>query len=44
LEISNAKERSLEEWKMLLHGADARFKFRDMHHPQGSNLAIVEAV
>ncbi|EUC41662.1 hypothetical protein COCMIDRAFT_8664 [Bipolaris oryzae ATCC 44560] len=44
LEIGNAKERSLDEWKAILQAADARFKFRNMHHPQGSNLAIVEAV
>ena len=44
LEIGNAKERSLDEWKAVLEEADARFKFRDMYHPAGSNLAIVEAM
>lgn len=44
LEIGNAKERSLDEWKTLIQDADARYMFCNMHHPQGSNLAIVEAV
>lgn len=44
LEIGNAKERSLDEWKALLEEADGRFKFRDFYHPVGSNLGIVEAV
>ncbi|USP77674.1 hypothetical protein yc1106_04948 [Curvularia clavata] len=44
VEIGNAKERSLDEWKALLEEADGRFKFHDFYHPSGSNLGIVEAV
>lgn len=44
LEIGNAKERDLDEWKALLAEADARFKFRDLHHSRDSALAIFEAV
>ncbi|KNG48072.1 s-adenosyl-l-methionine-dependent methyltransferase [Stemphylium lycopersici] len=43
LEIGNAKERDLDEWKALLAGADARFKFHDLHQPPGSTFAIIEA-
>lgn len=44
LEIGNAKERTLDEWKILLQEADGRFKFREVYQPQGSKLAIIEAV
>lgn len=44
IEIGNAKERSLDEWRALLEQADERFKFCEMYRPPGSNLAIVEAV
>ncbi len=44
LEIGNAKERDLDEWKDLLDEADARLKFRNMYQPPGSTLAILEAV
>lgn len=44
LEVGNARERELEEWKALLIEADARFKFHDLHQPPGSALAIFEAI
>ena len=42
LEIGNAKERDLEEWKALFAEADARFTFKTVHQPPGSRLAIIE--
>ena len=44
MEIGNAKERDLEEWKALLEEADPKLKFRKVHEPEGSRLAIIEAV
>ncbi|KAF2491084.1 putative O-methyltransferase [Lophium mytilinum] len=44
MEIGNAKERDLGEWKILFEQADARFVFKDMKQPSGSRLAIIEAV
>ena len=44
LEVGNARERELEEWKALLIEADARFKFHGLHQPPGSALAIFEAI
>lgn len=43
LEIGNAKERELDEWKLLFEQADARFVFQGMRMPPGSKLAIIEA-
>jgi len=42
LEIGNAKERCLEEWKGLFEEADSRFVFKGMKQPPGSSLAILE--
>lgn len=44
LEVANAKERDLEEWKTLLGTADARFVFQGVTQPFGSKLAIIETV
>lgn len=44
LEIGNAKERDLTEWKGLLEQADPRFIFKSMKQPPGSRLAILEAI
>lgn len=44
LEIGNAKERDLGEWKILFEQADARFIFKGMEQPSGSRLAIIEAI
>jgi hypothetical protein len=44
LEIGNAKERELGEWKALFEQVDSRFVFRDMKQPEGSRLAILEVV
>ncbi|KAI4859218.1 putative O-methyltransferase [Hypoxylon rubiginosum] len=43
LEIGNAKERDLDEWKALFEQADQRFVFKGMQQPPGSSLAILEA-
>lgn len=40
----NAPIRSLDEWKALLHGADARFRFDKATRPLGSRLSVLEAV
>lgn len=42
LEIGNAKERDMEEWKTLFAEANARFKVTNVNQPMGSNLAIIE--
>lgn len=42
LEIGNAKERDLAEWKSLFEQADSRFIFKGMKQPPGSRLAILE--
>lgn len=44
LEIGNAKERDLDEWKGLFTRADTRFKFKGITQPEGSNLALLEAI
>lgn len=43
LEIGNAKERDLGEWKALFEKADSRFVFRGVEQPPGSSLSIIEA-
>ncbi|KAJ3578752.1 hypothetical protein NPX13_g1815 [Xylaria arbuscula] len=42
LEIGNAKERSMDEWKDLVGQADARFILKGVVQPPRSNLAILE--
>jgi hypothetical protein len=42
LEIGNAKERDLGEWKALFEKADSRFVFRGVEQPPGSSLSIIE--
>ncbi|KAI8629700.1 putative O-methyltransferase [Xylariaceae sp. FL1651] len=42
LEIANAKERSMDEWKGLIEQADRRFTLKGMVQPSGSRLAILE--
>ncbi|KAK7192329.1 hypothetical protein DPSP01_004918 [Paraphaeosphaeria sporulosa] len=42
LEIGNAKERDLNEWKALFAEADARFVFKGVKQPPGSRLTIIE--
>ncbi|KAL9115726.1 MAG: hypothetical protein Q9227_000094 [Pyrenula ochraceoflavens] len=44
LEIANAKERDLGEWKALFEQTDSRFKFGGMNQPEGSNLALLEFI
>jgi hypothetical protein len=42
LEIGNAKERDIDEWKCLVEQADRRFVLKGMVQPPGSDLAILE--
>jgi hypothetical protein len=44
LEIGNAKERDLLEWKHIFEQADSRFSFKGMRQPQGSKLAFLEVI
>jgi len=41
LELQNARERELQDWKDLFALADERFKFVGVVMPPGSNLAII---
>ncbi|KAI2622778.1 putative O-methyltransferase [Hypomontagnella submonticulosa] len=43
VEIGNAKERDLDEWKLLVEQTDQRFAFKGAQQPQGSSLALIEA-
>ncbi|KAI1075566.1 S-adenosyl-L-methionine-dependent methyltransferase [Whalleya microplaca] len=38
----NAQERTVSDWKGILHNADARFILRDVIQPKGSALALVD--
>lgn len=42
LQIQNAKEREVDDWKALFHEADSRFKFQGAKQVATSNLAIIE--
>lgn len=44
LEIANAKERDLDEWKGIFAQADVRFKFKGATQPECSNLALLEII
>ncbi|CAJ2513258.1 Uu.00g013770.m01.CDS01 [Anthostomella pinea] len=44
LEIENAREQDLEEWKSLFLQADSRFAFQGVKQPPGSYLAILECI
>ena len=44
LSILNARERDADEWESLFTEADARFEFQGVKRPNGSNLAIMEAI
>lgn len=43
LGILNARERDVDEWRLLFQDADARFEFLGVKRPRGSALAIMEA-
>ncbi|KAI0172756.1 putative O-methyltransferase [Hypoxylon sp. FL1284] len=43
LEIGNAKERTLDEWKSLFEQADPKYVFKGMQQLPGSSLAFLEA-
>lgn len=42
-ELLNAKERDLDEWKILLKNADENFDFIGMEQPKDSKLYFIEA-
>jgi len=44
LEIGNAKERDLNDWKGLLEEIDTRYQLQEVYQPPGSTLSIVEVV
>lgn len=44
LQIADAKERDLAEWKTLFGEADGRFVFKGATHPEGSKLSIMEVM
>ena len=44
LTLSNAQERELEDWKRLFASVDTRFKWKGVVEPEGSDLALIEAV
>jgi len=44
LSILNARERDADEWESLFAEADPRFEFQGFKRPDGSNLAIMEAI
>lgn len=43
LELQNAGDREIAEWKTLFREADERFMFKGAWQPEGSNLWILEA-
>lgn len=43
LEIQNAKERDVQDWKKLFETAHENFVFESVRVPLGSKLAIIEA-
>jgi|TARA_R110002003_G_scaffold124_19_gene11345 hypothetical protein len=44
LEIANARERSIDEWKAVFEMADERFQFMGVTQPEGSKLSMLELV
>lgn len=44
LTLCNARERDRDDWEMLFKQADDRFLFVGLVIPEGSSLAIVEAM
>ena len=44
LQIQNSRERETQDWEDLFKDADPRFKFLGIQQPQGSKLAIIQAI
>ena len=44
LGMLNAKERELDEWKLLFQQADPRYQFKEVHRLAQSPLVLIEAV
>jgi hypothetical protein len=42
LGLLNARERTAQDWSVLLKGADERFQLTTIHQPPQSTLAVVE--
>jgi hypothetical protein len=42
--ILNGRERDADEWRLLFDRADSRFHFVGVKQPEGSSLAMIEAV
>lgn len=42
--LFNSKERTIEEWRVLLSDADPRFVLQGVTEPKGSALGILEVV
>jgi hypothetical protein len=44
LAMSNTGEREADDWKRLFASVDSRFRWKGTVKPEGSNLALIEAV
>jgi hypothetical protein len=44
LAMSNTGEREANDWKRLFASVDSRFRWKGTVKPEGSNLALIEAV
>ena len=44
LAMLNSRERSAEEWKAMIEGADLGFKVSSIIQPTLANMAIIEVV
>jgi hypothetical protein len=44
LEIGNARERDLDQWKALFAETDHRFVCKGMEQPPGSLLSMLEVI
>ncbi|KAK5170320.1 uncharacterized protein LTR77_004907 [Saxophila tyrrhenica] len=42
--LSASQERELEDWKALFAAVDSRYRWKGVAQPEGSNLALIEAV
>lgn len=42
--MSNSMEREVGDWKALFASADQRFRWKGVVQPDGSNLALIQAV
>jgi hypothetical protein len=40
--LMNARERTYDEWKLLVQNADPRFKFEQFIDPEGSAMSLMD--